>query len=525
MKIKIKRKLKEVSGVGGIQGGGGVPLSSKEEIEEFNKGAEKQSRLKGERLAEMFSSSAQTGGVRKIKITGEKEHAGHVERSRQQGLRNVMEDDDDTLDLNNPDNLGPLDRSIARGPDPEEAPESPTRAQLNYKELYQMVLKHGYRLDKSLGTGQFGMVFSAEDLSSGGDYVIKVVGYGESRTPISQQVIDRELSNYTTVSQAAADDERMWRHFPETYDTWKDTFSEGLEVGFIVMEKLVPLTATESAFIPDVNYLIARKKPMDAADVADYGIGRDQSTKAKWYLQNEMDSLSWAVEGALAVVTGDTYAGTGNRELDDIMAAVNPRQLARYERMHASSPEKITALIRKRIEFMRENLGYGLSNYFYIMREEVQDAAWTILVLMDIMVAVVKAGEIAGASENVISRQVQAVATELINGYRKATAIPLSFNSSSIEQDEETRANYHSPGRDLFQAIQLLHKKTGLIAKDIHDLNVMKREGGGDIVIVDLGLFKMDKPYDANDFWGDGKGLDENITKDRGYRIKILTNR
>ena len=158
------------------------------------------------------------------------------------------------------------------------------------------------------------------------------------------------------------------------------------------------------------------------------------------------------------------------------------------------------------------------------MREEVQDADWAILILMDIMIAVVKAGEIAGAEENVISRQVQAVATELINGYRKATAIPLSFNSRNIEQDERTRANYHSPGRDLFQAIQLLHKKTGLIAKDVHDLNVMKREGSGDIVIVDLGLFKMDPAFDENDFLGDGKGLDENITKDRGYRIKILTN-
>ena len=70
-----------------------------------------------------------------------------------------------------------------------------------------------------------------------------------------------------------------------------------------------------------------------------------------------------------------------------------------------------------------------------------------------------------------------------------------------------------------------MHKKTGLIAKDVHELNVMKREGGGDIVIVDLGLFKMDKAFDANDFWGDGKGLDENLSESRKYRIKILTNR
>ena len=505
MKIRIKKVVQEISAVGGAGAGSSI------------EGHVDQRPKKKRDLDEMFSSSTQTGGVRKIRITGEKEHAGHVERSRQQGLRNVMEDTDDTLDLNNPDNLGPLDRSIARGSEPEEAPEAATQAQLDYKELYEMVLEHGYRLGQTLGAGQYGMVFSAEDLSTGGDYVIKVVGYGEAMTPIGQEAIDRELSNYTTVTQAASTDERMWKHFPETYDTWKGSLFD-LDLGFIVMERLVPLTAKESAFIPDVNYLIARKKPTDAADVADYGIGRDQSTKARWYLQNELDSLSWTVENALSVVTREYEYGTGNRELDDIAAAVNPRQLARYERMHASSPEKITALIRKRIEFMRENLGYGISNYYYIMREEVQDAAWTILILMDIMIAVVRAGEITGATENVISRQVQAVATELINGYRKATAIPMSFNTRDIAQDERTRANYHSPGRDLFQAIQLLHQKTGLITKDVHELNVMKREGGGDIVIVDLGLFRIDPSFETPE-------EEANLSESRKYRIKILTNK
>jgi len=514
MKIKIKRKLKEISTSGGVSGApGGFPVAV---VDRFNKEEEEESKLKGTRLEELLSTSTQRLGIRLKIVSGEKEHAGHVERSQHQGLRNVVEDIEDTIDLNAPDSTMQLD--IEDGA--EQEIERPTEAQLNYKELYEMTLKHGYRLDTRLGSGHFGMVFSAEDLNSGGDYVIKVVGYGESRKPISQDIIDRELRNYTIVSQAAEADERMWKHFPETYDTWKDKFSEGLEVGFIVMEKLVPLTAKESAFIPDVNYLIARKKPMDAADVADYAEGRDQSTKAKWYIQNEMDSLSWAVESALSVVTSEYEYGSGNRELDDIAASVNPRQLARYEMIHANSPEKITALIRKRIKFMKENLGYGLSNYYYIMREEVQEVAYAILILMDIMVAIVKAGEIAGATKEIIAGQVQAVATELINGYRKATAVPLSFNTRDIAQDEKTRANYHSPGRDLFQAIQLLYKETGLIAKDIHDLNVMKREGSGDIVIVDLGLFKMNKPFDENDFWSEGKILPES----RRYRIKILQN-
>ena len=189
MKIRIKRSLKEVSAVAGIQGGPGVvPFSSKEEIEDANKNEEEVSKLKGQKLEEMFSSSTQTGGVRISVVSAEKEHAGHVERSRHQGLRNVMED---TIELNNPDATAKLDRAIDTDTEP---PERPTQAQLDYKELYKMVLERGYRLGSTLGSGQFGMVFSAEDLSSGGDYVIKVVGYGESQTPISQDVIDRELN-------------------------------------------------------------------------------------------------------------------------------------------------------------------------------------------------------------------------------------------------------------------------------------------------------------------------------------------
>ena len=213
MKIKIKRKLKELSGVGAV--GGHVD----------------QAAPKKDELDEMFSSSTQTGGVRKIRISGEKEFAGMRTRGLQMGLQNFKEQIEDTLDLNDPDATAQLDRAID---DDTEPPERPTQAQLDYKELYEIVLERGYRLGSTLGSGQYGMVFSAEDISTGGDYVVKVVGYGESRTPISQEVIDRELRNYNTVTQAASTDERMWRHFPETYDSWKGSVS-GLDVGLSQM--------------------------------------------------------------------------------------------------------------------------------------------------------------------------------------------------------------------------------------------------------------------------------------------------
>ena len=258
MKIRVKRRVQEVSAVAGIVG----HVSPRPKRKKSN----------SEMIDEMFSSSTQTGGVRISIVSAEKEHAGHVERSKQQGLKNVMEDVEDTLDLGTSPKL---DRALAG--------EEPMEDRQEYKPLYDEILTHNYKLTGVLGQGQFGIVFSAEDLSSGGDYVVKVVGMGENEN-VNQQDIDRELNNYSVISRAAQTDERMWKHFPETYETWKAKVPEfgTLDLGFIVMEKLVPLTADESAFIPDINYLIARKKPMDAADVNDYGISRDQSKKARF---------------------------------------------------------------------------------------------------------------------------------------------------------------------------------------------------------------------------------------------------
>ena len=63
-----------------VSGGGmhGYPVSNKpSEDDEMN---------------EMYSTSALSGRNYRIKISGEKEHAGHVERSKHQGLKNVVEE-------------------------------------------------------------------------------------------------------------------------------------------------------------------------------------------------------------------------------------------------------------------------------------------------------------------------------------------------------------------------------------------------------------------------------------------------
>ena len=72
------------------------PMKKEEQLEEISTaaGAVQGYAKDKEELKELFSTSTMNGGI-KIRISFDnKEHAGHVERSRHQGLKNVMEDDD-----------------------------------------------------------------------------------------------------------------------------------------------------------------------------------------------------------------------------------------------------------------------------------------------------------------------------------------------------------------------------------------------------------------------------------------------
>jgi len=91
----VIEEMSSMSG-GNVQGYAGSPISDEETVKKFNKSEKEISKLKGKRLAEKFSTSTQTGGVPQSKVSAEEEHEGHVERSKHQGLKNVMEDDDDT---------------------------------------------------------------------------------------------------------------------------------------------------------------------------------------------------------------------------------------------------------------------------------------------------------------------------------------------------------------------------------------------------------------------------------------------
>ena len=85
---------------GGSVQGYGAPLGDDKTMNAFNKKQEREQRLKGSKLAEMYSTQGLAGKNAQQLVSGEEEHEGHIERSQAQGLKNVMEEDenDDKLE-------------------------------------------------------------------------------------------------------------------------------------------------------------------------------------------------------------------------------------------------------------------------------------------------------------------------------------------------------------------------------------------------------------------------------------------
>jgi serine/threonine protein kinase len=469
-----------------------------------------------EDLKEMFSSTALTGRNYKIKLSGEKEHAGHVERSQQQGLRNVMEDDDATFDLGDDsfeDTFSDSETDTASAL--SSASSGPTDADDVIKDQSK---KKGIELKSILGRGQYGRVYLGEYVDSDLECAVKVVGLGRSKS-IPKSMITKEVGNYNKVSKARENNEDIWTHFPEVYDSWVYNDEDGLGyyLGFIVMEKLKPATEEQKAFIPDLFSIVAQRNPMDIEDIElHYGEKKDL-TKRATYWARDLDYVTRVFDMYDDLMRrNEPIDDSDKEEYDKILTTVSKSSLKRYERMADRDPEKVKALIKDRMQ----KLGYWATNFEWLDGRDILDKdlgpdSYIKLIWADLIYALARVGYFTNTPERETNQMIKEMSAEVINGYRKTTGFPVSFKSGGeLSKDKKDRDSQFAPAQDLYNAMRELYKQTGLLSKDVHDGNVMVRDGSNDLVIVDLGLFKqLRKPTRLP------------VKESRKYRIKVLTKR
>ena len=156
-------------------------------------------------------------------------------------------------------------------------------------------------------------------------------------------------------------------------------------------------------------------------------------------------------------------------------------------------------------------MAYWATNFEWLDASDILDRdlgqnSYIKLIWADLIYALAKTGYFTETPEKEINQMIKEMSAEVINGYRKATGFPVSFGTGSELKGSDDK---YGPSKDLYKAMQALYDKTGLLAKDVHDGNVMLRDGSNDLVIVDLGLFKQ---------------LSKPVKEARRYRIKMLTN-
>lgn len=501
-KIVIKRKLDEMSGVGavgGFAGGFGSPSGvGPSDKDKSNKDALIRLEDGGAGIAGRMSNP----GMR-TSITGDEEHEGQVEKAKYNCDRNIMEDDSD---------LGELEDSFVDTFSYEIGTDQALRtAEDDSEEAFVKPLRaRGYEVIKYISEGAIGKVFLVEDINTGGEYAAKVVGLLDPSKAVKRSIPDtirKEVGNYSEIKNIGntvedVEKEKIWRHFPEVYDAWVEV-NQDIEMGFIIMELLVEAEAEETVFIPDVNDAVAKKYPKRKESAYEFSdFARDQSLKAKVAFKDLYEVFAIVqdlIKSIMEEVDKKTYklkirkgAIKNKSSITSVMKSIYPRVLSRYEKMQDSSPEKIAELIRKRTS---EILGYlsraqDFQKTMNILNKEVSDAPYIILIFLEFSLAMAKIGELSGKSST--DDEVDDFGVNFLNIIRKTTGVKSGYRSRELKGRPE---NSHSLGNDLYAALVALYDATGLAARDIHDRNVMKRPGSGDLVVVDLGLFMKDKNW------------------------------
>jgi len=494
VKIKIKRKLKEMSSMGGgaVQGYG-VPLGDEETNEKFNKKQEQGQRLKGHKLAEMYSTQGLAGRNRQRLVSGEDEHAGHVERSKHQGLKNVMEEDDEeaTMSVMPPTEISKFGSNL------QELSPTARRA----------VQGAGYKFVDYLGGGQFGKVFKVENTQTGMEQAMKIV----TGTPNST---NREVRNYDLVQKAREKSETIAKHFPETYATWKQD-----DFGFIAMEILAPVDNVSDALLVDRTHILSTKAKGDqlldkegekGSEV--YSDYRDQSKKAAfWFTNSFVDSLRGASADIEAKVLDGSLANLPEMDFSDLLMEISPAAMLGLKAQMDTGSTNFAENVEEHVDFFIDNeKDLPLSaRLVKIVLSEVPDAphvAVAIATIGNVALNIRGRGQQAIGYNNLnmsdLDRTAYRVMLPYVKGYREFSSMRIGYDKKGPQVATGTeKESWDKIARELFDL-------TGLAARDVHYGNVMQRPSG-DLVIVDLGLFKKE---------GDTPGLFET----KKYKLKIL---
>jgi serine/threonine protein kinase len=364
----------------------------------------------------------------------------------------------------------------------------------------------GYTIESQLGKGQWGTVYKAKNNFKQPCAVKVVTGEGA----------DRELSNYQTIGAARSANKLIAKHFPNVMEAWSPR--DGIAV--IAMELLEPLNDAQATFLPDASYLAGKNKPhrLAAASQSYHGM-RDMSQRFTHFIQNNIQEVSAMFDARVYTLTMDwrgDYLGKMTEErMEDAKSNVSPESLLQIIKIEAAAPEMSKQYFNNRKASMQRILGAGSDaiSFMEILEEESPDSLGANAALSEIAFRIMLVGLMAQVGKGEIDAEIGAFAKNFLRDARQFTQIPSAYEVPSINMPQRGHERRFLTSKGLHSAIKALYDQTGLIAKDVDDSNIMSRPNG-DVVIVDVGLFRPDSG------WSPSNNLQEMLR----IRKKMLRN-
>jgi len=452
MKIKIirKKKLEEMSSIGGGNVVGHVDDKEKEELEE------------------MYSTSGAMMGAGSGEIPKERNPEAHKRYVRirflRQGLQNFKP---------NRYFAGKRQRFLTEAIDEDTIEEY----------LYQ---KHDVVLHKKLGAGQYGVVYSGFYDDEG--VAIKILLKGISSTK-------REVENYEKISQLASKNQDVAKHFPKVYliDESHPDYS------FIVMEEL----EVDSYYQEDIltNFFgLVNTLLKTAQSAEDFPGMKFENTSNRLYVYlSDKESRNNILNRFFTDIKDKT--GIDLSYLGETMKMY-------LSNLHYYFSSTTLDSVVPKIKALPKKLGVVASKYLYrgsSLKKEFSQSPWFLDFVLIPLSKVAKVLEDSGAwNTNTWNKISARIIGFWLDFYRKSSVIGTIGIEKGHELAKQNNLGLSQTGVSLekwglfeeassLKLALLFLWRAGILATDMHRENVMFRPHTNDIVIVDVGSF-MPRP-------------------------------
>ena len=345
----------------------------------------------------------------------------------------------------------------------------PAVSNMDTRPKHQQILEEkGFQVKKELGSGMFGSVFLAID-SEGKQVAIKVL----SESGIGDMAVNKEMSNYQIVQDARKKSKLVAKHFPKVFTMFsKDRF------GFIVME----LLTNKGAKMNLVKDIFQGREGLVAptGDAVELGVYKDVRRRMYTYLTN--DTARNKIISKLLDGVAESIVERVKQELSSVP----------FLQIPAFEAGKDDELYFKILNRMNEAFLYTARDAFLDGFGELKKEYLT---NPGLLVFIIKIMEIL-KEENMMDyyQRNVGIAMAWSDFIRKGSAIGVHNRPEMSRMDRGGAAaevgDAIGEAASIRKAIEELERLTGLAGRDMHEGNIMIREYTGDIVIVDLGLFK-----------------------------------